>query len=44
MVHCRMENRRSSEGRVDLGVIQLWYREDDNQEGDDIEDDDIDDD
>ena len=34
------ENRRSSEGRVDLGIIQWWYKEDDDQEGDDQEGDD----
>mgnify|MGYP001402537925 CR=1 FL=1 len=28
------ENRRSSEGRIDLGIIQRWYKEDDDNPGD----------
>ena len=33
------ENRRSSEGRVGLGITQWWYKEDDDQEGVDKKDD-----
>ena len=32
-------DRRSSEGRVDLGIIQWWYKEDDEKEDDEKEDD-----
>ena len=33
-------DRRSSEGRVDLGIIQWLYKEDENKEDKDKEDDD----
>ena len=31
-------DRRSSEGRVDLGIIQWWYKEDDDKQDDNKED------
>ena len=33
-------DRRSSEGRVGLGIIQWWYKKDDDKKDDDKEEDD----